>query len=75
MLGSLVYHYQISFKEDLGPIKLQGEKFYNKPILAFEEKFQKVVVNQEDFEGGGSGSGLHFYIAMTLGEYKIRYLL
>ena len=50
MLGSLVYHYQISFKEDLGPIKLQGEKFYNKPILAFEEKFQKVVVNQEDFE-------------------------
>ena len=31
-------------------IKTTWEKFYNKSILTFEEKFQKAVVNKEGFE-------------------------
>ena len=30
--------------------KTTWERFYNKPILTFEEKIQKAVVNKESFE-------------------------
>ena len=69
--GSLVYHCQISLKEDLGPIKLHGRSFTTSLSWLLKKNFRKLLWIRKASKRGGWGSGLHFYITMTLGEYNI----
>ena len=72
MQGPLVYHYEISLKVDLGPIKLHGRGFTTNLSLYLKKKFRKLLWNRKALKREGWGSGLQFYIAMTLREYNIR---